>query len=331
MTAADQLVAQWLADNFTYLSLDEDFTSFKSMSVVECTGSPPDTTDYRLCDVDLKVHTYRLEENSTDSTSASTLGRLRAPWNPDTLAWEEIDSNSHHKRAPEESIDEDERNTSKIASVRLPSKAFVGLWESLIYDTPIPARWFGGSAKLVNKLFEGIEDLVDEEEDTFVCILIDEIESLTGSRQSTASRNEPADSMRDSAFLDRVDIKQFIPEPSAPAAYSILRTCLVELQRCGIIWHLREKDDTTDTGAMSVDEPQVPNHELATLDRCNSNAAGTKLLAIAERCKGISGRKLRRLPVLAHSCYIQHERCSIHEFLSALAQAVEDEVGPACA
>jgi SpoVK/Ycf46/Vps4 family AAA+-type ATPase len=58
------------------------------------------------------------------------------------------------------------------------------------------SRWFGGSAKLVGKIFEEIEDLVDEDEDTFVCVLIDEIESLTSSRQSAASGSEPGDSMR---------------------------------------------------------------------------------------------------------------------------------------
>ena len=57
------------------------------------------------------------------------------------------------------------------------------------------SKWFGGSAKLVGQTFREIERLVDEDEDAFVCVLIDEIESLTSSRQS-ASANEPGDGMR---------------------------------------------------------------------------------------------------------------------------------------
>jgi pachytene checkpoint protein 2 len=57
------------------------------------------------------------------------------------------------------------------------------------------SKWFGGSAKLVGQTFREIERLVDEDEDAFICILIDEVESLTNSRQS-ASTNEPGDGMR---------------------------------------------------------------------------------------------------------------------------------------
>ena len=38
------------------------------------------------------------------------------------------------------------------------------------------------------------------------------------------------------AFLDRVDIKQFIGNPSHEAIYQILRNSINELMRCGIIY-----------------------------------------------------------------------------------------------
>jgi hypothetical protein len=58
------------------------------------------------------------------------------------------------------------------------------------------SKWFGGSGHLVGSLFSAIETLVSENERCFVCIFIDEIESLTSTRQSAVSGNEPLDSMR---------------------------------------------------------------------------------------------------------------------------------------
>ncbi|EGD90446.2 hypothetical protein H113_01906 [Trichophyton rubrum MR1459] len=42
-------------------------------------------------------------------------------------------------------------------------------------------------------------------------------------------------SMQDSAFLDRVDIKQFVPPPSEIGVYEIFRSCLESLSKCGLI------------------------------------------------------------------------------------------------
>ena len=43
------------------------------------------------------------------------------------------------------------------------------------------SKWFSESGKLVMKLFQHINDLVDDEE-ALVCVLIDEVESLTAAR-----------------------------------------------------------------------------------------------------------------------------------------------------
>lgn len=40
---------------------------------------------------------------------------------------------------------------------------------------------------------------------------------------------------QDAAFLDRVDIKQFIPKPPSRVIYEIYKSCLEDLSRCGII------------------------------------------------------------------------------------------------
>ena len=45
------------------------------------------------------------------------------------------------------------------------------------------SKWFSESGKLVNKLFDTIRDLLDDP-DVFVCVLIDEVESLTAARKA---------------------------------------------------------------------------------------------------------------------------------------------------
>jgi SpoVK/Ycf46/Vps4 family AAA+-type ATPase len=112
-------------------------------------------------------------------------------------------------------------------------------------------------------MFEKIKEFI-EDETSFVCVLIDEVESLTTAR-TRASENEPSDAIRvvnavltqldqlkkyknvvvlttsnvthaiDLAFVDRADIKQYIGPPGVRARYQILSTCLGELMRVGVI------------------------------------------------------------------------------------------------
>ncbi|KAK9467665.1 P-loop containing nucleoside triphosphate hydrolase protein [Lipomyces arxii] len=126
------------------------------------------------------------------------------------------------------------------------------------------SKWFSESGKLVGKLFEQIRELVQDER-CLVFVLIDEIESLTAARKAAVSGNEPSDALRvvnaflteldrlrdaknvlilttsnlidamDSAFIDRVDIKQYVGYPSTMAVYEILRSCMLELIRCRLV------------------------------------------------------------------------------------------------
>jgi len=125
------------------------------------------------------------------------------------------------------------------------------------------SKWFSESGKLVLKMFQMIRDLTADEE-AFVCILIDEVESLTVSRQTSVGA-EPSDAVRvvnalltqldqikkeknvlilttsnlseaiDAAFLDRADIKQYIGVPNQAAIYNILQSSINELVRVEII------------------------------------------------------------------------------------------------
>lgn len=182
------------------------------------------------------------------------------------------------------------------------------------------SKWFSESGKLVQGLFSKIEQIA-ENRDVFVLVLIDEVESLAGSRSTGASGGEPSDALRavnslltaldklrhhknvlvlttsnltdsiDEAFLDRADIKQFIGLPSAEAVYWILGSCLRELISRKIV-----KGD----GGVLLD------YKDAVLVRDSSDAVGggnmsLELLKVAEAAKGLSGRFLRRLPLLGHA------------------------------
>ncbi|MCJ1364287.1 T-complex protein 1 subunit beta [Acarospora aff. strigata] len=225
------------------------------------------------------------------------------------------------------------------------------------------SKYFSESGKLVGKLFEDIESMLDEVDDTFVVVLIDEVESLTSAREQAALGIEPNDAMRavnalltaldrlkhrvnvlvlctsnlivamDSAFMDRVDVKQYVPNPSAKAGYEILRTCYCELVRCGIVANVGAsevtgtiQESTQQSQWQIVDTIALPQYPDLLLDYWLHPASAPKRLwSIAERSVGLSARTLRRLPALALALYTDRDPCSMDEALTALSQAVDDE------
>ncbi|KAI0921535.1 hypothetical protein AcW1_010293 [Taiwanofungus camphoratus] len=238
------------------------------------------------------------------------------------------------------------------------------------------SRWFSESGKLVQRLFSSVMDMVEDEE-TFVVVLIDEVESLTAARAGAMAGTEPSDALRvvnalltqldklkhrknvlvmstsnlakaiDSAFVDRADIVQYIDLPPREAIYEILRTCLSELIVKGIVVgvdvpSLAQAQLYERTADFSPLSPVIPAPSSQSLGTCASSQSSShlpfqhsqldlhedmdhlngynqrldsrersrnvalKLLALAEKCRaqGMSGRSLRRLPVLAHARYI---------------------------
>jgi len=197
------------------------------------------------------------------------------------------------------------------------------------------SRWFSESGKLVQKLFSKITEQA-EDEDSLVCVLIDEVESLTAARKASVAGSEPSDAIRsvnalltqidklrerpnvliittsniteaiDLAFVDRADIKQYIGPPSVAARYEILRTCITELIRVGII---------KEAAALGK------HKELKT----KATPEMRSLLKVAERCEGLSGRTLRKLPFIAHAMFVPDLTASMDKYLGCLLRAVERE------
>ncbi|ORX98587.1 pachytene checkpoint protein 2 [Basidiobolus meristosporus CBS 931.73] len=203
------------------------------------------------------------------------------------------------------------------------------------------SKWFSESGKLVMKMFQQIEELVEDEE-SFVCVLIDEVESLTAARKAAMSGSEPSDALRvvnavltqidklkrrknviiltttniteaiDLAFVDRADIKQYIGHPSHKAIYNILLSCLNELIRANII-----------SSAEQLMDWRGIEFYLST---GKTPGASYKLYCVAQRCKGLSGRSLRKLPFLAHALFLQSECSDLTEYLRALELAITMEL-----
>ena len=212
------------------------------------------------------------------------------------------------------------------------------------------SKWFSESGKLVQRLFSMITEMVDDE-DAFVVVLIDEVESLTAARSAAASGTEPTDAIRvvnalltqldklkhrknvlimttsnisesiDDAFIDRADIKQYVGLPPPQAIYWILESCVRELVRVGLVAPVE-----LPTFGQACDE-----HEMMVEGESNggSNRPDLQLLEIAYDCKGLSGRSLRRLPVLAHAHHIGMAQAPIEceLYLEAMAKAVKEIKG----
>ncbi|XP_058878320.1 pachytene checkpoint protein 2 homolog [Acipenser ruthenus] len=203
------------------------------------------------------------------------------------------------------------------------------------------SKWFSESGKLVTKMFQKIQQLIDDK-DSLVFVLIDEVESLTAARSASRAGTEPSDAIRvvnsvltqldqikrnpnvvilttsnvtekiDLAFVDRADIKQYIGPPSPAAIFKIYLSCLDELMKCQIIYPRQQL---------------LTLRELETLGFLENKVSELSLLLnkIAQKSKGLSGRALRKLPFLAHALYIQAPTVTLEKFLEALSLAVDKQ------
>ncbi|KAJ7295833.1 hypothetical protein O6H91_Y161100 [Diphasiastrum complanatum] len=188
---------------------------------------------------------------------------------------------------------------------------------------------------------------------------IDEVESLAAARQTALAGSEPSDSIRvvnalltqldklkswknvvvlttsnitaavDIAFVDRADIKAYIGLPNLQACYEILRSCLKELLRTGIIslpMHAGTKEvdflsfKTLIHWSTDSEQPCAEEESEASFHLSRS------LLATAQACQGLSGRTLRKLPFLAHASLANKLICDCSKFLLILADTAQREL-----
>lgn len=78
---------------------------------------------------------------------------------------------------------------------------------------------------------------------------------------------------------------------------------------------------------MEIEQPTIPSYlELKMLHLNQPQCPGVRVWALAEKCVSLSGRTLRRLPILALAMYTWGGDCSLYDAISALESAVEQEL-----
>ncbi|XP_073284214.1 pachytene checkpoint protein 2 homolog isoform X2 [Primulina huaijiensis] len=205
----------------------------------------------------------------------------------------------------------------------------------------------------VAKLFSKIQEMV-EEENNLVFVLIDEVESLAAARKAALSGSEPSDSIRvvnalltqmdklksspnviilttsnitaaiDIAFVDRADIKAYVGPPTLQARFEILRSCLLELMRTGILSDSQVQDGDLLLQSFTSFKEQLNSTTGATESAAPLNLS-KQLLEVAEACKGLSGRTLRKLPFLAHAALANPFTCGTDKFLRKMIETAKRE------
>ncbi|XP_076009938.1 pachytene checkpoint protein 2 homolog [Genypterus blacodes] len=225
-------------------------------------------------------------------------------------------------------------------SIRLSSRYSYGQFVE-INSHSLFSKWFSESGKLVTKMFQKIQQLIDDK-DALVFVLIDEVESLTAARNACQAGTEPSDAIRvvnsvltqldqikrhsnvvilttsnvtekiDLAFVDRADIKQYIGPPSERGIYNIYLSCLEELMKCQIIYPRQQLFTLFELETMGFATSEVSEHSLT-------------LMNIALKSKGLSGRALRKLPFLTHALFIKTPSVSLEMFLDGMDRAVDKQ------
>ena len=200
------------------------------------------------------------------------------------------------------------------------------------------SRWFSESGKLVSRMFEHVRELASDPS-CLVFVLIDEVESLTAARANAG--NDPSDAVRvvnavltqidrlkdfpnvmvlatsnitdrvDAAFLDRADLKLHLGNPVREARLQILVESMRELVRAGVV--AVDGGGNSNGGGGAPEDMEVgDNGERASKTRrAEAPPAATIpppamawLVRAADASEGMSGRALRKLPLVALASFL---------------------------
>jgi pachytene checkpoint protein 2 len=165
------------------------------------------------------------------------------------------------------------------------------------------SKFFSESAKHILQIFSAIEKTCQTFPNQFICVLIDEIESLASSRTTASSRGEIQDTIRatnalltgfdrvkslpnliilctsnmvdtlDAAFIDRCGHQIIVESPSLAARYQILRDGIQELIAAKIIKAEEPVPSFRDAQLALLTEPKAPGSVLINL--CKLILAGS--------------------------------------------------------
>ncbi|PQE03986.1 pachytene checkpoint component pch2 protein [Rutstroemia sp. NJR-2017a BVV2] len=214
-------------------------------------------------------------------------------------------------------------------SVRL-SKIYPNTTMIQIKTATLLSKYYSESAKQVDELFTKIKIMCESDTKRIIFVLIDEVESIAGSRHKGIADGESQDSLRatnalitgfdrvkrcpnivflctsnmveylDRAFVDRCSVQVEFTQPSKECQYKILRTCILSLIARKII----AVDDKNDGNARGT---RIENYNFARLLEAGTSSPSDKLYKIVESLHSedakerfgntISGRFLSQLPM----------------------------------
>ncbi|KAE9381279.1 AAA-domain-containing protein [Stipitochalara longipes BDJ] len=219
-----------------------------------------------------------------------------------------------------------------------------------IKTAALMSKYYSESAKQVDRIFTKIARMCEENTERFICVLIDEVESIAGSREAVMKRSESQDSLRatnslltgldrtrtypnviflctsnmleslDSAFLDRCGLKRSVDPPSIASQYEILRSRTQKLITQGVIHSL---------------EVLPPYGDADYQSEAGGDHAGCRLLLLVKLIRSgnahaqagaeISGRSLTQLPEQAIMRYLREEECDLDRALTFFKQFILSE------
>lgn len=212
------------------------------------------------------------------------------------------------------------------------------------------SKFFGESSRQLGDIFNSITEMCESNKDLFVCVLIDEIESLVSSRSAAVARNEIQDAVNatnafilgldrvrmqqnliilctsnlvetlDAAFVDRCGYVKAVPLPSIQAAYEIVRGGLEILMDGGIIKAAENDRIRTyqEVSLMLLSQPEAVCCKLWRIVE--------KLVDQNAQLNGVafSGRFLGQLPEKALQRYLYQDDCYLGEAVQLIERFLEE-------
>jgi len=209
------------------------------------------------------------------------------------------------------------------------------------------SKYYSESAKQVEQIFTIIAEMCQDDPERFICVLIDEIESIAFSREHSSRHGESQDSLRatnslltgldrtkrfpnviflctsnmieslDSAFVDRCGQQIAVNPPSLCSQYAIIR---------GRLQRLIEEEN------VSFQNRDLPQFDAAQVDWVANQdgpdaGPGARILGILRLIgPGVSGRTLTQLPEQAILRYLRWEDCDLDLALTFMRRFIMSQM-----
>ncbi|CAD6263333.1 unnamed protein product [Miscanthus lutarioriparius] len=191
------------------------------------------------------------------------------------------------------------------------------------------SKWFSESGKLVAKLFQKIQEMV-EEEGNLVFVLIDEVESLAAARQAAISGSEPSDSIRVvNALLTQMDKLKSWPNVIILTTSNITTAIGQTLRHMSDPYAsstIRDLEGSSVPCILNYSTLEEKKHCPEATEPYGAFQLSSLLYEAAKLCEGLSGRSLRKLPFLAHASVTNPSCCDASTFLHTLIKTAQREV-----